>query len=171
MPREGILINHPYERMTEEHIGKIHKASIEILVDPGLICFNRKAAEIFAASGANVTPVESGDHPTWIIKIPEKLILDALDNAPKTVKLGARNPDNALVMHGEEPRVYFVTGSETNIWLDVNFQTYTRKSDPGIEIQVPEFIPRRGTVADLCKSAHVCEHLETLDGYIRTVNI
>ena len=171
MPRQGILINNPYERMTAEHIEKIHTASLEILVDPGLICFNQKAAELFAASGADVTPVESGDHPTWIIKIPEKLVLDALESAPKTVKLGARNPDNALVMHGDEPRVYFVSGSETNIWLDVDFQTYTRKSDPGIEIQVPEFIPRRGTVADLCKSAHVCEHLETLDGYIRTVNI
>ncbi|MCL0089885.1 trimethylamine methyltransferase family protein [Dehalococcoidia bacterium] len=171
MPREGILVHNPYERMTKEQVRQIHHASMQILTDPGLISFNRRAAEIFASNGAEVTPVSSGDHPTWLVKIPEKLVLHALDSAPRIVKLGARNPDNALIMNGEEPRVYFVTGSETNIWLDVEFPTYVKKSDPKIEIQVPEFHPRRGTVADLCQSAHVCEHLETLDGYIRTVNI
>ncbi|MDY6893286.1 MAG: trimethylamine methyltransferase family protein, partial [Chloroflexota bacterium] len=53
----------------------------------------------------------------------------------------------------------------------VDFPTYVKKADPSVEIRVPEFYPRRGMVADLCNSAHVCEHLETLDGYIRTVNI
>ena len=171
MPREGILIDTPYERMTEEQVRQIHQASMEILNDPGLICFNREAAEIFHSNGAEVTSVSLSDHPCWLVKIPERLVLDALDSAPKTVKLGARNPDNSLIMNGEEPRVHFISGSETNIWLDVDFPTYVKKSDPSTEIRVPEFHPRRGTVADLCQSAHVCEHLETLDGYIRTVNI
>ena len=74
-------------------------------------------------------------------------------------------------MNGDEPRVYFITGSETNIWLDVSLVSYVKKSDPDTEIQVPEFYPRRATVADLCHSAHVCEHLKSVDGYIRTVNI
>jgi len=169
--REGILIDTPYERMAGEQVTQIHRASMEILSDPGLICFNSQAAEIFGANGADVSSVSPGDHPYWLVRIPEKLVLDALDSAPKTVKLGARNPENALIMNGEVPRVYFISGSETNIWLDVDFPTYVKKSDPGAEIQVPEFHPRRGTVADLCQSAHVCEHLETLDGYIRTVNI
>jgi len=171
VPREGILINTPYERMTEEQVRQIHQASMEILYDPGFICFNREAAEILHSNGAEVTSVSVGDHPCWLAKIPESLVIDALDSAPKTVKLGARNPDNSLIMNGEEPRVHFISGSETNIWLDVDFPTYVKKSDPSTEIRVPEFHPRRGTVADLCQSAHVCEHLETLDGYIRTVNI
>jgi trimethylamine--corrinoid protein Co-methyltransferase len=144
---------------------------MQILNDPGLICFNREAAEIFHGNGAEVTAVSTGDSACWLLRIPEKLVLRALDSAPKTVKLGARNKDNSLIMKGEEPRVFFVSGSETNIWLDVDFPTYVKKSDPATEIQVPEFHPRRGTVSDLCDSAHVCEHLETLDGYIRTVNI
>ena len=171
MSREGILIDTPYERMTEKQVTQIHQASMEILGDPGLMCFNRQAAEIFGDNGAEVSSVTNSDHSCWLVKVPEKLVVDALDNAPKTVKLGARNPDNTLVMNGEVPRVYFISGSETNIWLDVDFPTYVKKSDPSAEIQVPEFHPRRGTVADLCQSAHVCEHLETLDGYIRTVNI
>jgi len=157
--------------MTNEQVLQIHHASMQILSDPGLLSFNREAADIFHGNGAEVTTVSSGDNPCWLVKIPEKLVLHALDSAPKTVKLGARNPENTLIMKGEEPRVYFVSGSETNIWLDVDFSTYVKKSNPDIEVMVPEFHPRRGTVSDLCKSAHVCEHLETLDGYIRTVNI
>jgi trimethylamine--corrinoid protein Co-methyltransferase len=171
LPREGILVPNPYVRITDEQVQQIHRASLQILVDPGLICFSKKAAEIFHSHGAEVATASSGNNPCWQIKIPEKLVMEALDSAPKTVKLGARNPDNALIMRGDEPRVYFISGSETNIWLDVDFPAYVKKSDSSIEIKVPEFHPRRATVADLCQSAHVCEHLETLDGYIRTVNI
>jgi len=171
VPREGILIHTPYERMTSEQVRQIHQASIQILTDPGLISFNREATELFHSNGAEVTSVSAGDSPCWLVKIPEKLVLSALDNAPKMIKLGARNKDNALIMKGDESRVFFISGSETNIWLDVDFSTYVKKSNPSIEISVPEFHPQRGTVANLCQSAHVCEHLETLDGYIRTVNI
>jgi len=169
--REGILVDTPYERMTKEQVTRIHQASIEILTDPGLMCFNKEAADIFHSNGADVETVSPSDLPCWHIKIPEKLVTSAIDSAPKMVKLGARNPDNTLIMKGDEPRVYFVSGSETNIWLDVDFPTYVKKSDPSIETRVPEFRPRRATVADLCQSAHVCEHLDTLDAYIRTVNI
>ncbi len=171
MPREGILVNNPLERISREQVQQIHDASIEILKDPGLLCFNRKAAEIFKTNGAEVKAVTGSETACWHVKIPERLVAEALDSTPKTVKLGARNPDNTLVMKGDEPRVFFITGSETNIWLDVDFPTYASKSDPSREIKLPEFHPRRGTVANLCDSAHVCEHLETVDGYIRTVNI
>ncbi len=171
MPREGILVSNPLERISSEQVQQIHEASMQILNDPGLLSFNQKAAEIFHSHGAEVTDVSGSDTPSWHVKIPEKLVADALDSAPKTVKLGARNPDNSLVMKGDEPRVFFITGSETNIWLDVDLPSYIKKSDNNIEIKLAEFHPRRGTVTDLCHSAHVCEHLETVDGYIRTVNI
>ena len=171
MPREGILVDNPLIRLSGEQVQQIHDASMQILSDPGLLSFNRKATEIFASHGAEVKDVSSSGSPCWHLKIPEKLIVDAVESAPKTVTMGARNHDNILVMNGEEPRVFFITGSETNIWLDVDFSTYVNKYDNAREIQVPEFHQRRGTVADLCDSAHVCEHLETVDGYIRTVNI
>ena len=171
MPRTGTLVK-PYERISQKQIELIHHASVQILMDPGLLCYNREAADLFHASGAEVTlSASSGDSACWLIKIPEKLVSDALESAPKTVKLGARNEDNALIMNGEEPRVFLVSGSETNIWLDVDFPAYVKKSDPNVEIQVPEFKQRRGTVMDLCQAAHLCEHLETLDAFIRPVNI
>jgi trimethylamine--corrinoid protein Co-methyltransferase len=171
VPREGVLVHAPYERLSAEQVKQIHDASVQILSDPGLICYNRRAAEVFGSNGAEVTPITPSDTPCWHVRIPEKLLARALETAPKTVKLGARNKDNTLIMNGDEPRVFFVSGSETNIWLDVDMETYVKKSAPGTEILVPEFRPRRGTVMDLCDSAHVCEHLETLDAYIRTVNI
>jgi len=171
VPRKGILVSRPYERLAKEQVSQVHQASMEILRDPGMLCFNRRAADIFSSCGAHVSSVSSVNHPTWLIKIPEELVINAVDSAPKKVKLGARKPENTLILDGEVPEVYFISGSETNIWLDVDFPTYVKKSDPQVEVSLPEFHPRRGTVADLCKSAHVCEHLETLDGYIRTVNI
>ena len=170
MPREGILVDRPYERLTKEQVELIHQASMEILTDPGLISFNEEAVKIFDGHGAAVESI-SGDHRSWRVRLPEQVVLRGIDSAPKTVKLGARNVDNTLILRGDEPRVYLITGSETNIWLDVDFPPYVNKADPGKEIRVPEFKPRRGTVNDLCQSAHVCEHLEMVDGYIRTVNI
>ena len=170
MSREGIIVHNPYERMSEDQINTIHKTSLDILKDQGLISYNREASEIFSASGAEVSSIP-GDNPSWLVKIPEKLVQQALDSAPKTVILGARDKENTLVMKGDETRVFLVTGSECNIWLDVDFQTYVRKSDPGVEIKVPEFIPRRGTVLDLCHAAHLCEQLTTVDAFIRCVNI
>ena len=170
MPRKGILVDRPYERLTRQQVELIHQASMQILTEPGLISFNREAADILHSHGAVVEPL-AGDHQSWSVQIPEHLVLKALDTAPKAVKLGARNPDNALIMHGDEPRVYLITGSETNIWLDVDFPIYVSKADSAKEIRVADFKPRRGTVNDLCQSAHVCEHLEMVDGYIRTVNI
>jgi len=171
VPREGVLVQSPYKRLSTEQVRQIHDASVQLLRDPGLMCYNRRAAEIFHSNGAEVSSITPSDSPCWHVRIPEKMVSQALESAPKTVKLGARNKDNTLILNGDEPRVFFVSGSETNIWLDVDIETYAKKSDPGTEILVPEFRPRRGTLMDLCDSAHVCEHLETLDAYIRTVNI
>ncbi|MFC1872720.1 trimethylamine methyltransferase family protein [Chloroflexota bacterium] len=171
MVREGILVDRPITRLADDQIKKIHRASIEILTDPGLLCFNKKAAELFRENGAEVTDISTSNSHCWQVKIPEKMVTKALADAPKTVKLGARNPDNTLVMKGDEPRVYYITGSETNTWLEADFVEYTQKDDLTKQIKVPEFTARRGLVADLCNSAHVCELLDSVDGYIRTVNI
>jgi trimethylamine--corrinoid protein Co-methyltransferase len=170
VPRKGILVNRPHERLTREQVELIHQASMQILTEPGLVSFNHEAVDTFHNHGADVEAI-AGDHQSWHVRIPEQLVLKALSSAPKAVRLGARNPDNTLIMLGDEPRVYLITGSETNIWLDVDFPLYANKVDPAKEVRVPEFKPRRGTVADLCQSAHLCEHLEMVDGYIRTVNI
>jgi len=168
--RQGILVE-PYQRLKPKQVERIHQASLAILTDPGMVCFNRTAADIFGDSGAEVSSIEQGGAACWLLKIPGKVVSEALQAAPKVVKLGARDENNCLILDGSEPRVHFVSGSETNIWLDVDFQTYVKKSDPNIAVMLPEFHRRRGTVLDLCQASHLCEHLETLDAFIRPVNI
>ncbi|OPL12437.1 MAG: hypothetical protein AVO39_04510 [delta proteobacterium MLS_D] len=171
MPRQGLLIPAPLERLSRKQIDDIHRASLAILSDPGLVCYNDEAASIFAEAGADVSVLMQGPPPYRTVKIPPGVVERGLQSAPAVITLGARNSENALVMDGREPRVYFVTGSEANTWVDAEFPIYVKKSDPVKEIRVAEFKPRRGMLADLCLSARLSEHLETLDGFIRNVNI
>jgi len=97
VPREGILVDRPYERLTREQVELIHHVSMQILTAPGLMSFNREAVDVLHSHGAAVESI-AGDHQSWHVKIPEQLVLKALDNAPRTVKLGARNLDNTLIM-------------------------------------------------------------------------
>jgi len=169
MPREGIFIHSIYERLNQDQMERIHGTSMEILSHPGIICYNHEAADIFASYGAKITPDSSAR--SWQVSIPEALVLRALETTPKVVKLGARREENSLILDGNEPRVYFASGSETNVWLDMMVDTFVSKADHSVEVELANFHPRRGMVADLCAAARLGEHLDNLDGFIRPVNI
>ena len=94
------------------------------------------------------------------IRIPDWLVDAALGSAPSEITLGAREPDNRLILDAEEPRVRFGSGAETNIWLDVQFEDGS-----------PRFVREPGSIARLRQSAHLCDQLEHLDFFIRNVNI
>ena len=168
--REGILVE-PYRRLNEEQIEGIHRASMALLEEPGITSYNEEAAELFHRHGAKVNPVSRTPPKSWVIRIPQGLVLEAVEKAPSVVKLGARREENCLILDGEEPRVHFGTGSEANIWLEMSIETFVNKSDTSQEIEVPVFHRRRGTALDLCHAARLCEHLENVDFFIRTVNI
>ncbi|MBN1370269.1 MAG: trimethylamine methyltransferase family protein [Dehalococcoidaceae bacterium] len=168
MAREGLLVIRPLERLATKDLNHIHQASLDILSEIGINCHNRDAVEAFAGAGAGASPV--GDEISNI-KIPPKLVLKAIENAPKEIVLGARDPANQLILHGDRTRVYLASGSESNIWLDTSFRPFINKNDPDEEVKLPSFNPRRGTVADLAFSAHLAQSLDTLDAFIRPVNI
>lgn len=170
MSRKGRLVK-PYERLSQEQLKQVHQASLELLWDPGMICNNAEAAQYFSDNGATVTKVDQESAPYWKVQLPASLVEKTIKSAPQVVKLGARDENNSLVMDGAEPRVHLVSGSETNIWLDVDFPTYVKKSDPTVERALPEFQQKRGSIALLCKAARLCEQLDSLDAFIRPVNI
>jgi trimethylamine--corrinoid protein Co-methyltransferase len=153
--REGVLVN-PYCRLSDTQVRLIDAVSRELLENPGLLCYNEEAAEVFKSAGAKIE--DAGDFAR--IRVPSMIIDKALESAPSRIVLGARNPDNRLILDAYEPRVRFGSGSETNIWLDVEFNG-----------TVPKFIRRDGSIERLCKAAHLCENLEHLDFFIRCVNI
>lgn len=144
---------------------------MDILGEPGIVCFNRDAAEVFSGAGAEVIAGREGSVPCWTLRIPERLILDTIETAPKAVKLGARDEENSLLLDGMEPRVRFASGSEANNWLDVGAESLVSRADPTLEVEVPSFCIGKGTVERLATAAHLCEHLDSWDAFLRPVNI
>ena len=153
--REGVLVT-PHRRLTEEQIRLIDGISRDLLDDPGLLCHNAAAVEIFRSAGAKIKDAEDCVR----IRLPSSIVDGALRTAPSKIVLGARDPSNRLILDAHEPRVRFGSGSETNIWLDVQFDG-----------TMPRFNRVPGSVERLCNSAHLCENLENLDFFIRNVNI
>jgi len=168
--RQGILVE-PYSRLKQTHLEQIHRASLDILSDPGVMCFNREAADLFGDSGAEVLPVEGAGAPCWLLKVPEKIVSEALQSAPNVVKLGARDEENCLILDGRETRVRFASGSEANIWLDVDAETFVSKREPSYEADFPVFRLQKGNAERLAAAARLCENLDTWDSFLRTVNI
>jgi len=153
--REGALVV-PHERLSQSQVRLIDEISHTLLEDPGLLCYNDEAADLFKAAGAKVE--DAGDCRR--IRLPARIVDDAVASAPSRIVLGARNPDNRLILDAYEPRVRFVSGAETNIWLKVEFDGAT-----------PRFTRENGSIAHLRESAHLCDNLEHLDAFIRNVNI
>ncbi|OGN90450.1 MAG: hypothetical protein A2158_06385 [Chloroflexi bacterium RBG_13_46_14] len=170
MARKGVLVV-PYNRLNEEQIERVHRASMAILKEPGITCFNKDATEIFTASGAEVTQVISEGKPRWTLSIPEKVIMDAAGSAPAAVKLGARNEENCLLLDAGKPMVYFASGSETNNWLEADIETFISKKNSAKEVRLPVFRSEKGNTERLAKAAHLCENLDSWDGFLRCVNI
>jgi len=153
--REGVLVQ-PFERLSKDQVALIDGVSRELLEDPGLLSKYEETVRIFKAAGAKVA--DAGNYTR--IQIPSSLVDKVLETAPSKIVLGARNPDNRLVLDASEPRVRFGSGSETNVWLETAWQGTT-----------PRFIRREGCISLLSEAAHLCENLENLDFFIRCVNI
>ncbi|MFW6065578.1 MAG: trimethylamine methyltransferase family protein [Planctomycetota bacterium] len=153
--REGILVQ-PEQRLSDEQVRLIDGVSRELLEDPGLLCYNAEATELFKQAGAKVEDADGCVR----LRVPSEVVDKALDSAPSKIVLGARDPDNRLILDATEPRVRFGSGSETNVWLDVQFADGVAKFDR-----------QPGSIERLRSAAHLAENLENLDFFIRCVNI
>ncbi len=70
-----------FEVLSQEEVERIHAASMEILTEVGIKVNYKKARNLFREAGAEV------DESTLAVKIPEKLIRWAVDQAPKQFSL------------------------------------------------------------------------------------
>jgi trimethylamine--corrinoid protein Co-methyltransferase len=154
--RLGALVT-PEKRLSDEQIRLIDGVSRDLLENPGLLSYNQEATELFRQAGAKVEEADGCAR----IRVPSKLLDRAIESAPSRIVLGAREPSNRLVLDAAEPRVRFGSGSETNVWLQVDFD------DDG---QV-SFTRQPGSIERLKTSAQLCDRLENLDFFIRNVNI
>ena len=168
--RHGVVVN-PYERLYTDQIKQLHAASLNVLSDPGIWCFSERAARLFKDHGAKIREETEYGQTVWRAAIPGGLVEEAIRKAPSKIVMGARKPENRLVLDAAVPRIYFGSGSETNVWIETQMKTYTNPEDVNDTISVPVYEQRRGHSSLLMRAAKICEHLENLDFFIRPVNI
>ena len=127
--RPGLVVR-PYERLDKEQIAHLHRASLSILEDPGIWCYNRRAADLFGSAGARVREASEHGQPVWRVSFPAGLVEELIAKAPSAFVLGARTPENRLYLDADTPRIYFGSGSETNVWLETRMKTFQSREDP-----------------------------------------
>jgi len=168
--RPGVLVK-PYERLSRDQLQWLDQASLNILSDPGVWCYSERAARLFKDHGAKVREEDSSGAKCWRVSFPGGLIKEAVAKAPSRLVLGARKPENRLLLDTEVPRVYFGTGSEANIWLETELEDFVSEKDSSLKTKVPRYTEIRGSTALLSRAAKLCEQLEHLDFFIRPLNI
>jgi len=170
LSQRGVIVGKPYERLSQEQVEIINRTSLDLLKDPGILCYHEESVSMLEKAGAKVKATREGEHDAWWVSIPEKVVKQALDTAPSKVTLGARNPENQVVMDAEVTRIHFGSGSETNYWLEIEPETFSSKKD-GREQVFPVMKKSRGNLGFLARSAHLANNLENLDFFIRNVNV
>ena len=124
--------------LTDDELGDIHQATLEVLAKTGVFIETDEALEVFDGAGAEI------DRRHKIVKIPPQLVDDAIQSAPSTILLAGRDPK-----HDKElgtGRVHFTNFSE------------------GIEVVDPFSGERRAPLkADLENAAKLVDYLDEID--------
>ncbi|MFO0753032.1 MAG: trimethylamine methyltransferase family protein [Thermodesulfovibrionales bacterium] len=87
--------------LTDAEIRDIHGATLKVLQYTGVKMFSRESLEIMAAGGADV------DFTASTVRIPSYLVEEAVDSAPSSLILAARDPSQDVLIGGK--RVHFTT--------------------------------------------------------------
>ena len=123
--------------LSEEEMGSIHNASLEVLENTGIKVMSKKALDILREAGANV------DYEKNHATIPGNLVEEAVKRAPKTIKYCARNPKYDFVLNKKE--THFTTDGYAPFIRD--FETGER---------------RRSTKEDLASWVRIADYLDNV---------
>ena len=99
----------PLEYLSEEQMGDIHSASLDILEDCGTVIHHEKSIDLLHQAGALV---KDDKH----LFIPSSLVESAIRSAPSRVTIYDRNGRPAMFLEGRN--VYYGTGSDCPYLLD-----------------------------------------------------
>jgi trimethylamine--corrinoid protein Co-methyltransferase len=97
--RKG-LVGGSYKPLTESDTAQIHDTAMRVFEEVGVQVNSDKALEFFREAGANI----DGN----IVKLPQKTVMELVDQAPSEVVLYGRKPEHNLNLGGA--RVYAGTG-------------------------------------------------------------
>jgi len=124
--------------LTNDQIRDLHMATLEVLEQVGMYSESERILKIFASAGADV------DLKNKSVRIPEHLVKEALNKAPKQIVLCGRNAEYDILV--EDDRVYFGLGGTAYPYL--------------IDFETGEF--KRGTKNDVAKSSRLGDALENI---------
>ena len=80
--------------LNDEDVQKIHKATLEVLMNPGIRVEHEGALKVFKENGCEV------DDETMIVKIPEAVVNKALSTIPPEFTLYSRDGKDIIVLDG-----------------------------------------------------------------------
>lgn len=130
--------------LSPEEIVRIHQTSLKILEEGGVKVPLSEAMEVYRKGGARIGPDDQ------VVKIPAKMVEEALKTAPRRIILCGRDPANDLIL--ENRKVYAGTGGAEIHTLDLE----TKKL-------------RMATLKDVADLARLVDGLRYIDFYIRPV--
>ena len=134
----------PYKPLSEVDVHKIADAAFRVLAESGVAVYSPSAREAFKSAGAPV------DDDSQIVRLPRRLVEDAIESNPSSITLHARDSRYNAVL--EENRVHYGTGGTAIYVLD------------------PDTGERRpSTTEDVILNARMVEALEHI--HVFTINV
>ena len=136
--------------LSKEEIEEIHKATMKVLADPGILVDSQEARDLFKKNGCEV------DDETMIVKIPEAVVNKALSTIPPEFTLYSRD--------GKHDMQWKSDGSITN------------NNTFGIGTKIIEYagngqyIDRESTLKDLGDIAKVADYCDNIDFFCSPVS-
>jgi trimethylamine--corrinoid protein Co-methyltransferase len=124
-------------RLTDQQVGRIHAASLEILERTGVVLYQQEALDLLAAAGVKAS---EGNR----VRIPARLVERALATAPRSITLYNRRGEPVMPLEGYS--TFFGPGSDCPYVLD------------------PRSGERRlGLLGDIEDAVRVCDALPNID--------
>ena len=129
---------------TDDELAELHRATLDILDDAGIMVLNDEAQEIFHSHGCRV------DKKASIVKIPPYLVEEAIKSAPSKVLLAGRDPKYDIVLEGTR-----VANTTFGVGIKI------------LDLETGEH--RDSTNQDLAESAILADAVEGVDVFTLTV--
>jgi trimethylamine--corrinoid protein Co-methyltransferase len=96
--------------LSKEQISQVNEYALKLMEDVGCNVSCKEALEILGRTGCDVGNPER-------VKIPRKLVLEAIESAPGEIEVYDRNGEPAMVL--KDNACYYGTGSDCNMTMDL----------------------------------------------------
>ena len=129
---------------TDDELAELHRNTLDVLNETGIMVLNEEAREVFYSKGCQV------DKKRGIVKIPPYLVQEAVRSAPEKVLLAARDPRYDVALEGKR-----IANTTFGVGISV------------LDIETGKH--RKSMNRDLAESAILADYLDQVDVFTQTV--